>query len=94
MPDGPDGERGQQLVMADRDLTYRTVPTTVRTAAAETGFYRIGPTTSGREGHDPEAVEKALSGVEGLLPARSRTWSTGVGPSLEDRFRIALLVAI
>lgn len=87
----------ERIVMADRDAGHRTVVTKVRTAAAENGFYRIDAedvADGHREGHDPELVEKALSGVEGAAAGPLADLIEGRFPSLEDRFRIALLVAL
>jgi hypothetical protein len=86
-----------RIVMADRDPPHGTVPTTVKTAAAENGFYRIDTDDvedGHRDGHDPEAVEKALSGVEGAAAGPLADLVDGRFPSLEDRFRIAMLVAL
>lgn len=87
----------ERIVMADRDPPHRTVMTKVRTAAAENGFYRIETddvADGHREGQDPELVEKALSGVEGAAAGPLAGLIEGRFPSLEDRFRIALLVAL
>jgi hypothetical protein len=87
----------ERIVMADRDPPHRTVTTKVRTAAAENGFYRIDAddvADGHRDGHDPELVEKALSGVEGAAAGPLVDLIAGRFPSLEDRYRIALLVAL
>lgn len=86
-----------RIVMADRDPPHRKVRTTVRTAAAENGFYKIDTddvAPSHRHGHDPELVEKALSGVEGDAAGPLADLIEGRFPSLEDRYRIAMLVAL
>lgn len=58
----------QQLVVVPRDDRDAPFRSSVRKAAAEVGFYAI-PTDDleahAREGHDPEAVERALSLLEG-----------------------------
>lgn len=87
----------ERIVMADRDTPQRAIGTKVRTAAAENGFYRIDTDDvedGHRDGHDPELVEKALSGVEGAAAGPLADLIEGRFPSLEDRYRIALLVAL
>lgn len=71
--------------------------TKVRAAAAENGFYTIDTVDVAdgyREGHDPELVEKALAGVEGVAAAPIADLIAGRFPTLEDRFRISMFVAV
>lgn len=57
----------ERLVMVEREDPDHVVPTKVRTAAAEAGFYRI-PAEDLEEhaqaGHDPELAERALADLE------------------------------
>jgi hypothetical protein len=87
----------ERLVMVDRDPPHRAVTTTVRTAAAENGFYRISTDEieeGHRDGHDPEAVEKALAGVEGVVRPLLADLARGRFPGLEDRFRISFFMGL
>ena len=78
----------ERIVMVGRDAPHRVVPTSVGTAAAEVGFYRIETedvASSHRKGHDPEAVEQALGAIESTAKPLLDALVEGRFPSLEDR---------
>jgi hypothetical protein len=60
-----------QIRVVDRDDLTKSFDTTVRKVAAERGFYRIEAGDLAleldRERHNPEAVEAALSAIEGAV---------------------------
>lgn len=86
-----------RLVMVGREPPHRVVKSAVKTAAAEAGFYRIETddvAESHRAGHDPELVEDALAGVETVVAPLLDALIDGRFPSLEDRYRLSLFVAL
>ncbi len=89
----------QQVVAVPRDNLSGTVRSTVRKAAAEVGFYEI-PTDDleehARQDHDSEAVEQALSGIEGAAAAAIERILNGKFP-LDDptvRLHLSAFVAL
>lgn len=73
---------GKQLALVDRDRPGRVVPSTVRNACAEVGFYRIETEVLAREAdrvdHDPEVIEHHLSQFEhAAAPAVNKLLRTG-----------------
>lgn len=70
----------------------------MRTAAAETGFYRIDTddvAESHQADHDPEAVEKTLAAIEATAtPLLDALIVDRVPISAEERFQLSLFVAL
>lgn len=91
-------DASKRIVMVSRDDPSRQpVVTSIKNAAAETGFYRIDTADvaeSHRGGHDPELVERALAGIEGTAGPLLAALAAGTLPSFEDRFRISLFIAL
>lgn len=90
----------EKLVMVRRDDLAVARQTSVTAACREAGFYAI-PTEDiepeARDGHDPEAVEKALASIEGATtPLLAAILGTNVVPQLEDfdRYQVAQFVAL
>lgn len=84
--------------MVGRNPPHKVVETTVRTAAAETGFYRIDTddvAESYQAGHDPEAVEKTLAAIEATATPLIGNLIAGRLPSsAEERFQLSLFVSL
>lgn len=86
-----------RLVMVGRNPPHRVVPTTVRTAAAVTDYYRIETDDvdpDHREGHDPEAVEKVLAGLEGEAAPMLDGLAAGRPTTVRARFQISFFIAM
>lgn len=99
-----------RLTMVARNDLARALTVTVNNACNEVGFYTI-PTEDiephARTGHDPEALEKTLSVLEGTaVPIIDKIVATKTLPSLDDqthqqgldapwdRYNLAFFVAI
>lgn len=103
-------DASKKLTMIDRANLDREHKVTVNNACNEVGFYTI-PTDDiepyARDGHDPDALEKTLSTIEGTtVPVIEKLITTNTVPGLSDmvvrdgheapwdRYQLALFVAL
>ncbi|NQX34729.1 DUF4238 domain-containing protein [Herbiconiux sp. VKM Ac-2851] len=92
-----DGSGG--IMLANRDDPGLTFKTSTRKAVAERGFYRIETEDLARDEdrveHDPEAIENALSQVEGAIAASiKRLVEPGSTPDQTDWYRLIQFAAL
>lgn len=89
-----------RLTLVSRDDPSRAHRTSVRKAAAETGFYRIEPEDLEREEDratfDPESVEAGLSGLETAMAPVIRKLAEGRWDTFgqEDWYRLIQFTAV
>lgn len=89
--------RGQVVLASRRDTSVQH-RTSVGRACREVGYYEI-PTADleedARPGHDPEAVERLLSQIEGAANLRlAELLDGGCPPTPEIRFRLSLFFSL
>jgi len=88
----------ERLVMRRRDDWSVAVPTTVRRACAESGFYAIPAeqvADTHQVGHDPEIVERILSEVEGGAKEVFDRLVAGQLPlSAHDKYELSLFLSL
>jgi len=87
----------ERIVMVGRS-DGRRIPTKVKTACAETGFYEIAVEDVAEEirgDHDIEVAEKAYAEIEGRAkPLLDRLASQALPSNVEDKLRLAVCFAL